>query len=337
MRFALLMRPSAAVMCLLFASTLYGQTPTGNSVLARYAHVQFKPEVLSGRIVGKHLRHGRQRITQGEENLTVQSADAAGKMELVYDGMFAEGPLRGQKLKIVMDNVGVLEIESGRDKGADGQNNGDYMRFIQRPGEPISFAFADSGKHRTVRADTIWEILIAYPGACRRHLLPVLYKLRPGWGLLLEAQNVKSQLLQMAAEGSTAEQTHWQELVDQLGHDSYSRREAADRRLRAAGRRVAGFLRNLDKSSLDAEQRFRVSRIIREYTGVEQAPREIAEELRDDAAIWLALAKSDKEPERITARAELQRLLKQTVAFDPSADPKIRDAQIEEIRKQIAD
>ena len=337
-------RLAAAVIFVLFAGVVCGQTPRGISVLARYVHTQFKPEVLSGRIVCRPLRQSHPQISIGGERLTVQPVGTAGKMELIYDGFLRGGPFRGKKLTLVLDTGGKLVIERGADDASrknDGLAPSDaYMRFVQQPGKPISFTLGDGSKGDgskgdVIRAATIWELLIGHPEACRLHLLPILYKLRPGWDLLLAADGVKTQLLQMADEGPPAKDTRWRELVEQLGHDSYSQREAADRRLRAAGRRAVGFLRKLDKSKLDAEQRFRVSRIVHEFTGVEQSPREIAEESLDDPAIWLAVARSDKEPDRRTAQSELQRLLKRPVRFDPAAERATRRAQLQEIEKLI--
>ena len=147
---------AAAVILVLFSGVVCGQTPRGTSVLARYAHTRFKPEVLSGRIVGRYLRQGRPQVTVGGERLTVQPVGSAGKMELIYEGLFREGPFRGKKLKVVLDTAGRLEIERGADdesQKSGGKTPSDvYMRFIQQPGEPIFLPWATGPRATGPRA-----------------------------------------------------------------------------------------------------------------------------------------------------------------------------------------
>ena len=63
-------------------------------------------------------------------------------------------------------------------------------------------------------------------------------------------------------------------LVDALADDDFNHRRRADRRLRAAGPMVLGYLYGLDVSRLEPEQQFRIARIIKvlEGAGVAASP-----------------------------------------------------------------
>ena len=208
---------------------------------------------------------------------------------------------------------------------------------MQQPGEPLTLSFGSESERRTIRADTLWELLLGHREDCRVHLLPLLYKIRSDWQLLATADQVKGQLLTLARSPVPTEHESWSRLVAQLGDDNFSKREEADRRLRANGRRVLVFLRTLDPQTLDAEQRFRVARIVRGLSGIDvgDQSREIAEELRDNPSIWLALAGDEEESTRGTAKNELQRILQQSIEFDPAADQSIRNDQLNRIEKSI--
>ncbi len=273
---------------------------------------------------------------------------------MLQEGTADSKPREG-RISIVLDTAGLLEIEltpvaanqTSDQNQPNGNGNSDKkkraatMRFLQQPGRRMTLSLGNGSKQRVIHAATIWELLIAHRDVCRSSLLPILYRLRPGWDLMVRADQIEEQLLRLAGAGKPPQYVRWQQLVEQLGHDSYSRREAADRELREAGCRVLTFLKkldgaNLDGQKLDTEQRFRIARIVRSFEGVEQSPREIAEEMSDDPSIWLAIAGDDSEPVRRTARAELQRLLKQPADFDPAAEASVREAQLRKIGNQIA-
>ena len=327
--------------------------PAGNPILSRYVPLHFKPEVLSGRITATSSCRNFPHINSAGETLTIQTDGSTGKIELKYEGPFREGPSREEisadsksregRVSIMLDTAGLLEIEltigdasKPNDENSDDRRDRDVvMRFLQQPGRSLTLSLGSSPEQRDIHAATIWELLIAHRDECREFLLPILYRMRPGWDLMVTADLIQEQLLQMAAEGKPPQYARWQKLVEQLGDDSYSKREAADRRLRAAGRRVLAFLNKLDGQALDAEQRFRISRIVRSFQGQEQSPREIAEEMSDDPSIWLAVAADERESVRRTSLSELRRLLEQPIDFDPAAEAAIRQNQLRKINQQI--
>ncbi len=285
-------------------------------------------------------------------------------MELEYEGPVREGVRFGGKIRecrmsVLFDTAARLEIEltltpqsktntPKQDKknnppAADSKRPGQaqsprtvVVGFKQQPNRRMTFTLPDGSKQRVIQADTIWELLIGHREECRANLLPILYKLRPGWNLLTTADQIEEQLLRIAEEKAASQHDRWAELVEQLGHDSYSSREAADRELRDAGHRALAFLEKLDKDKLDAEQRFRLARIVRSFDFVEPSPREIAEQMRNDPSIWLAVAADNRESARQTAHAELKRLLKRPMDFDPAASAETRKAQLDKIEKSIA-
>jgi len=82
--------------------------------------------------------------------------------------------------------------------------------------------------------------------------------------LLNQAKQVERQMLELARTSRVPDRGRWEALVAKLADDSYSRREAAVRALRQQGLAVVPFLRSQDWQLLDAEQRFRLRRILQE-------------------------------------------------------------------------
>ena len=83
----------------------------------------------------------------------------------------------------------------------------------------------------------------------------------------------------------------WAQLVSQLSDSRYSRREAADRQLRAEGKSVLSYLEALRADELDFEQQHRIRGIRRWLTRGDDndAPESIAAWLGADPRVWLAL------------------------------------------------
>ena len=102
---------------------------------------------------------------------------------------------------------------------------------------------------------------------------------------------IEADLLKAAVAGKIPDRRHWADLVRQLGDNQFAKSEAADRMLRAVGPQVTGFLQQLDYGQLDAEQQFRVRRIIDSLHGSAAADtaEQVAERLVADSSVWLAL------------------------------------------------
>ncbi len=132
-------------------------------------------------------------------------------------------------------------------------------------------------------------------------------------------------------------------LVEQLGDDQFTKREAADRALRAGAAPALNYLRQLDFDRLDAEQQFRVTRIIRKLTGhsEDDSADAVAASLLRNSEVWLALLSRPEKATRETAARQLTALLGKPIDVDPAAEPKTQEAETRATprtdREEVAD
>jgi hypothetical protein len=96
-------------------------------------------------------------------------------------------------------------------------------------------------------------------------------------------------------------------------------------------------LKQLNFSRLDAEQQFRIGRILESQTGQrnDDTPLEVATSLAVDPSIWLALLSRPQQTVRETAAHRLEALLGGPIPVDPTADPDSQKAQREQLRVRI--
>ena len=211
------------------------------------------------------------------------------------------------------------------------------VEFTQAPNEPIALALGPDGKQTVYRATTLWHLLMAQPEECRQHLIPLLELLHTGWRLAETAAAMETELLRTASAGQLPDYGRWGLLVAQLADQRFSRRQAADRQLRSAGPIVLPYLRRLDLKRLDAEQKFRVRRIVNSLsrqTGEDTAEWFVSQ-LVADPDIWLALLARREEATRRLAVRQLEAFLGGPIRFDSTADPAVRRDQIEQLRARI--
>ena len=151
------------------------------------------------------------------------------------------------------------------------------------------------------------------------------------------ATNLDADLLKLAALGKVPNRQQWSKLVQQLGDNEFTKREAADRSLRTLGPTIVGYLQQLDYASLDAEQQFRVRHIIDSFRGqtVADTPDEAAAMLLGDPLVWLALLDRPQEETRRAAAKQLAALLGEPIAIDPAADPATQKDQREQLRAKL--
>ena len=214
--------------------------------------------------------------------------------------------------------------------------------FRQAPDEPLRVTLGPEAagqvdERAVYEAPSLWHLLVMEPDVGRKHVVPLLEVLDPQWDLDRTAAQVESVLVRAAAEGDLPDPNRWAALVEQLGDARFARREAADRELRSLGRVVYTYLRQLDASRLDAEQHYRVRRIVMALAARmdDDTPPEIATWLAGDPAIWLALLARDDETTRRLAAARLETLLGGPIRFDPAADGKTRQKQLEPLRARV--
>jgi len=210
------------------------------------------------------------------------------------------------------------------------------IEFHQAPGEPVLLKVGAPGKDRVYRGQSLWHLALAEPAAFRDHLAPWLKMLQHDWDPQQVASEVEQALVRLASEREQPNRQQWAQWVRQLGDPEFSVREKADRQLRQAGRSAAGYLERLDAGQLDAEQRYRIRRIVQSFSGAGQdSSEQIAAWMSGEPAVWLALLARDAEPTRRAALGQLEAILGARVAFDPAAAASVRAKQIEELRAQI--
>jgi hypothetical protein len=222
-------------------------------------------------------------------------------------------------------------------RSPEGESGPVEVEFRQPADGPLELKVGAEGQQRTYKAASLWHLFVVEPAACREHLGPLLAVFDRQWALASTAEQVETMLLRAAGEGQMPDPDRWAALVKQLEDDRFSQREAADRELRALGRVVFTYLQGLDPSDLDAEQHYRIRRILMTLSASTEndAPPEIASWLAGDPAVWLAMLSRDEESTRRLAAKRLAALLGEPIAFDPGADPAARAKQIEQLRPKV--
>jgi hypothetical protein len=211
------------------------------------------------------------------------------------------------------------------------------LLFNQPSVGPISLRLGKEGEEKVYRAASLWHLAIVQPEACKQHLFPLLANLPGCTQLPQTTAAIEAELLRAAAAGKSPDYRQWGDLVRQLGDNQFAKREAADRLLRAAGPAVAGYLQQLDYAQLDAEQQFRVQRILGSFRGQSSSdtPAQVAVRLMADAPIWLALLDRPEVATRRMAAKQLAGLLGGPIGVDPEADPATQAGQREQLRAKI--
>ncbi len=102
---------------------------------------------------------------------------------------------------------------------------------------------------------------------------------------------------------------------------------------------MLSYLQQLDFSRLDAEQQFRLRRIIETLTERlgNDSPEQVATWLAGDPSVWLILLTRPDVAKRQQAAQKLSAMLGQLIAVDPQADPATQKTQIEQLRLRIED
>ncbi len=211
------------------------------------------------------------------------------------------------------------------------------LSFEQTRGNPLKLTVGEGTERRTFRASSVWHLMLVAPDAFGNELVPLLQILRPNWDLASVSAEIEHALIHQAALSRVNQQEHWSKLVGDLANDKFAVREAADRQLREAGPAVLPLLRRLGSKGLDAEQRFRIRRIVNALAAAESVDTvdSVVAWLASDPTTWLALLNRNDESIRSHAAQQLQLLLGHPIEFNPTADESSRQAQIERLRSAI--
>jgi hypothetical protein len=261
-----------------------------------------------------------------QDSLSIQSDDR----DVVLSYNWTNGK---QQLSIEVSNVSKVRIRySG--KGDDPQVPVEFYQPLQAK---TTLKVGPEGKQKIYSAANLWHLFLAYPAETKQYIVPLFELLHPNWKLSESAASLEIELLRRAGNKETADRKHWAALVEQLGDESFAKRQAADRAIRAADPAVLNYLQQLDFSRLDAEQQFRVRRIIEalsERLG-DDSPEQVASWLASDPSVWLILLARPEIATRRQAARQLTDMLGGPITVDPEADPSTQKTQMEQLRLRI--
>jgi len=289
------------------------------------------PEVRQGRIhcqLNRLTRWGNalSKKSGGTESLRFEQGDRGTSMHYKFTSANS---------RLLID-AWEHELSMVREQLADGAVT-DAVRFEQRSGQPLSLEVTQGESTSRLTGESVWHLWLADRELCQRQLAPLveLLGLSKPWTQFTEA--LETRLFFLADAGQAHDAAVWRVWLSQLADDDYAVREAADRQLRAAGTALAPFVRRLDMSQLDAEQRYRLRRIMAEHQAAEAADTvdSTAEWLADDPRIWLAFLDHEDVARRATAARQIERLLESPITFAADADDATRASQIEALEARI--
>lgn len=290
-------------------------------------------EVAGGRIVPRSDRCTQSRLStessaSGESRQTLNLEAQANSLIVRYEAVDADS-----RLLLEFTERGQLSItRTSLAKQAQPE-----VCYLQPPCGKVALSIGGT-KPRTVVADDLWQLLVAERELCAAHLLPVLAAVRPNWRLDEQVNQLEAALIERAGADVLAERRQWQRWIDDLAGSDFSVRQNADRALRDAGQPVLAFLRALDPSELDGEQRRRIRTILHDLPdGSPDSPQRTAAWLAGDKRVWLALMARGELDQRVSAAEHLSKLCRRPLPFDPQGTAEARQAQLAELSAKLAD
>jgi len=304
------------------------ETPKLNQAVQ---HGWLRARIVSGRIVLAATRLG-----------TMNDGEEGAKAEERLSIRIATREITANYVKSTADEEFLLEVKGRTElhvqRGPKGNSGVVPVDFLQPEEGPLRLSVGSGEEAKTCEVASLWHLFLAQPEACPQHLVPLLNVLNRQWDLGRTAADVEASLVRAAAEGDLPDPRRWAQLVEQLADERYSRREAADRELRSLGRVVYTYLEQLDASQLDAEQHYRVRRILISLSAGmdDDTPPQIAAWLAGDPTVWLSMLSREDESTRRLAGQRLEALLGKPIEFDPTAEPPVREAQIEQLRAELS-
>ncbi|MCS7305495.1 MAG: hypothetical protein NZ602_10370 [Thermoguttaceae bacterium] len=211
------------------------------------------------------------------------------------------------------------------------------IELIQKPKEPIVLKVSLPDSQRIWAASSLWHLAFEEPGTAEKYIIPLFSPFLPSVSLFSQRELLEQEMLSLARLPRSPDQSRWEALVAQLADDQYTRRQAADCALRQQGPAIVPFLRSLDWNRLDAEQRFRIRRILQELEPPEglDSLTKVAHWLINDPEIWwILLDRPDLQTRQIAAQ-RLAQLLGESIPFDPEAPPELRQAQRQRLETKL--
>jgi HPt (histidine-containing phosphotransfer) domain-containing protein len=218
-----------------------------------------------------------------------------------------------------------------------GKAKGSPIELNQVPGAQITFTVGAGPQQTVYRAPTLWHLILLEPKACGEHLTPLLQPFPWSSQLTQIMTSLEAELVRLAGIGKIPSREQWAVMVRQLADNDYAKREAADRGLRGGGPAAASYLQQLDYAAMDAEQQFRIDRIIESFRGqtASDTTEQVAAMLAADPLVWLALLDRPQEATRRAAAKQLAALLGESIGIDPVADPATQKERREQLRAKL--
>jgi hypothetical protein len=288
--------------------------------------------VYSGRITAVARRAGRRLESKRRSD---------DRRERLYIDLSKGGPKLSYELG-TDELVISVEIVQGNHVTVRRQRQGDSispeLELKQRDHGPLTLTVGSGSQRRQVQGPTLWHLLLAEPEPSRKELIGLLEIVKPDWRLLETTLAIEDELFELAASSQPVDGENWHLLVEQLGSDSFSERQSAERKLRTLGKEALPFLASLDRRPLDAEQQFRVRSIIQSMAGPagDDTPYSVAAWTLADPNIWYRLLDHPDESRRRIAAGRLTELLGQPLDYEPAAQPHERQAQLERLKARMA-
>jgi hypothetical protein len=213
------------------------------------------------------------------------------------------------------------------------------VMFVQPSEGSLTLTVSINNRTAAYAAPTLWHLLLLEPDVCREHLIPLLEMMRPNWQLGQQAEEIETSLVHDDSGQVVLNRGAWQQSLAALASERYVDRERAEQQLRGAGPIIVPYLRVQAKSGLDAEQLFRIRRIMRSLTtdGDEDTPDRVTPWLTGDPRIWYALLQHTNAKVRRTAATRLAELLDAAIEFDPDGTPDERQRQLAMLRERFGD
>ena len=301
-----------------------------SDLIQRLNWVRF--ELVRGRIISRDTRQGQSR------SATVTNAKQKSREEVTLK-IVGGNPLfayqyQDEKQKIQIELVNHNRLLIKRTPAA--ETNWTRVAFHQSEQGTISLVITEDQDSVTYVANHLWQLILKHPDPCRQHLYPLLKLLRADWQLDQWSEQVETNLVRLASFDAHPEYGQLQELIEQLSHPQFRRRQSADRQLRAMGQPVASYLSQLNTDRMTSEQRLRIRRICQSLnTRGGDTPEGVTAWLLSSPRIWFIFMSRPDHDVRSIAYQQLVRLVQRKVVFNPAADPRERQLQLGRIESTI--
>lgn len=184
------------------------------------------------------------------------------------------------------------------------------VRFIQEPDQPLRLTVqTDASTPIEYTGKSVWHLLLAHPEAGRTHLSILFQTLMPQRNLDAERDALQASLLAAGSDGPQVNRQAVADLVAQMADQEFRSRQRASRDLRSMGHAALAFLEDLELTTLDPEQRWRV-RSLREsiVAKLTDSPDRLTAWLTNDESVWLAMLHDDDASCRAVAETQWTRL-----------------------------